>query len=58
MKNKGSLHLNPGPITVRFGTVIRSETIAEMELDEVLSATYNAIYDGLEPFEAGKLSAQ
>ncbi|MBT4033433.1 MAG: 1-acyl-sn-glycerol-3-phosphate acyltransferase [Candidatus Marinimicrobia bacterium] len=57
IKNKESLHLNPGPIMVRFQPIIRAEIMADMELDEVLSATYNAIYDGLEPFEAGKLNA-
>ncbi len=58
MKNKDSFHLNPGPITVRFGKIIRAEAIKEMDLDEVLSVTYDAIYAGLEPFEAGKLSAE
>jgi len=54
MKNKGSFHLKPGPIMVRFGSVIRAESIAGMELDDILSATYHAIHAGLEPFEAGK----
>ncbi len=54
MKNKESFHLTPGSIVVRFGPVIRAETIAITELDDLLAATYNAIYEGLEPFEAGK----
>lgn len=56
MKNKGSFHLNPGPIVVRFRPLIRAEAIAKMELDEILSTTHEAIYEGLEPFEAGKLN--
>lgn len=58
MKNKGSFNLKPGKIVVRFGKIIRAETIDEMEIDDVLKATYKAIYAGLEPFEAGKLNAQ
>jgi len=56
LKNKDSLHLNPGPIIVRFGSVIRAETMADMDLDNILSATYKVIYNGLEPFEAGKIN--
>ncbi len=58
IKNKESFHLNPGPIIVRFQPIIRAETIADMDLDEVLSTTYTAIFNGLEPFEAGKQSDQ
>ncbi len=54
MKNKESFHLNPGPIKVRFRPIIRAEDIANMDLDEILSNTYDSIYAGLEPFEAGK----
>lgn len=58
MKNKESFHLNPGPIVVRFGKLIRAEAIAKMELDEILTATYDTIQAGLEPFEAGEISDQ
>jgi len=54
MKNKDSFHLKPGSIIVRFGRVIRAETIQAMELDEIITMTYHAISDGLEPFEAGE----
>ena len=56
MKNKGSFHLKPGKIIVRFGSIIRAETMADMDLDDILSATYKIIYNGLEPFEAGKIN--
>jgi len=56
MKNKGSFHLKPGKIIVRFGSIIRAETMADMDLDDILSATYKAIYNGLEPFETGKIN--
>lgn len=54
MKNKGSFDLRPGKIVVRFAPVIRAETIAHQELDDILNRTYKAIYAGLEPFEAGR----
>ncbi|NQV42600.1 MAG: 1-acyl-sn-glycerol-3-phosphate acyltransferase [Candidatus Marinimicrobia bacterium] len=55
MKNKDSFHLNPGPITVRFGKLIGADAIATMELEDIMEATYQAINKGLEPFEAGEL---
>ena len=53
MKSKDSFQLKPGKVIVRFGHIIRSEAIADLESDEVLDMTYKAIYEGLEPFEAG-----
>jgi len=53
MKNKGSFHLNPGKIFVRFGPIIRAENIASMDILELMEITRKGIYAGLEPFEAG-----
>ncbi len=53
MKNKGSLHLNPGQIVVRFGPVISAEKIASLEIEELMELTRDQIYSRLEPLEAG-----
>ncbi|MEA3287037.1 MAG: lysophospholipid acyltransferase family protein [Candidatus Marinimicrobia bacterium] len=54
MKNKGSLHLYPGQIHVRFGPVIQAEKIANLDIDDLMELTRKRISSRLEPFEAGQ----
>ncbi len=53
MKNKGSLHLTPGRICVRFASLIDPEQIASLELEDLMRLTRDRIVTLLEPFEAG-----
>ncbi len=55
MKNKGSLQLRPGKLVARFGHIITPEEIALHDLEALIQKTYDAIQEGLEPFEAGTL---
>ncbi len=55
MKNKGSFHLNPGKLSVRFGPVISAETIATMDLPALMEETRLCMGELLEPLESGKL---
>jgi len=52
MKNKGSLHLNPGQLIVRFGEILNSEDILKMDEVELMDITRKRIHNGLEPREA------
>ena len=54
MKNKGSLHLNPGQIQVRFGPIIQAQKIADLDIDDLMGLTHHHIQALLEPFEAGQ----
>lgn len=53
MKNKGSLHLKPGTLVVRFGALIHAEQIAQIETEALMVLTRERIFALLEPFEAG-----
>ena len=52
MKNKGSFHLNPGRLFVRFAPVIPAEQIASLETEALMELTRKLMHDRLEPEEA------
>ncbi len=54
MKNKGSFHLNPSQLRVRFGKILRADEISKLDIVQIMEMTRERIEDGLEPFEAGK----
>jgi 1-acyl-sn-glycerol-3-phosphate acyltransferase len=53
MKNKASLNLKSGSLIVRFGPVISSEAMSQLEIDDIMDMTRERILSRLESFEAG-----